>query len=381
MSVINQVLNQLEQRGAHHAARQPLVHAVSRTRRDFIVPVLAIVFALTTGVAAWQWMLPSKSAADVEVVAAQGGISPSADEPENFMSAQPSIATDRASASDVMATETTGEPLVLTSKLSLELSSLPLPASLRYGSDHVVRPDSGNPIENSSPASNPEKVAQVPTSRPKSASSTTANSKAVASTSGNTAPIKQVSSKQRADAEFLRAVGLMQQGRIAGAISGYEATLRLEAGHEAARQALVALLLEGKRSADAEKVLQEGLNGTPEHTGFTMLLARLQVERGALAQAISTLEKSLPLADEQVDYRAFLAALLQRQNRNEEASQHYRIVLQHSPNNGIWLMGYGISLQALQRNVEAKEAFQRAFDTKTLTPELQAFVQQKLKEL
>jgi len=44
-------------------------------------------------------------------------------------------------------------------------------------------------------------------------------------------------------------------------------------------------------------------------------------------------------------------------------------------------MGYGISLQAIQRNAEAKEAFQRALDTRTLAPGLQQFVQQKLKGL
>ena len=193
--------------------------------------------------------------------------------------------------------------------------------------------------------------------------------------------MKQVSTEQRADAEFRRAASLMQQGHTADAMTGFEAALHLDAGHEAARQALVALLLEGKRNADAEKVLLDGLNSKPEHTGFTMLLARLQVERGALEQATATLEKSLPFADTQADYQAFLAALLQRQNRNDEAIAHYQIVLQHAPDNGVWLMGYGISLQAVQRNAEAKDAFKRALDTKTLSPELQAFVQTKIKGL
>jgi MSHA biogenesis protein MshN len=44
-------------------------------------------------------------------------------------------------------------------------------------------------------------------------------------------------------------------------------------------------------------------------------------------------------------------------------------------------MGYGLSLQAKQRNADAKEAFKRALDTQTLSPDLQAFVQTKIKEL
>ena len=44
-------------------------------------------------------------------------------------------------------------------------------------------------------------------------------------------------------------------------------------------------------------------------------------------------------------------------------------------------MGMGISLQALQRNEEARDAYQRALATNSLNAQLQGFVQQKLKEL
>jgi MSHA biogenesis protein MshN len=44
-------------------------------------------------------------------------------------------------------------------------------------------------------------------------------------------------------------------------------------------------------------------------------------------------------------------------------------------------MGLGISLQAENRLQEAKEAFSRAKMSNTLTPELQAFVDQKLAQL
>ncbi len=193
--------------------------------------------------------------------------------------------------------------------------------------------------------------------------------------------MKRVSPAQHAEAEFRKAVSLMQQGHIADAIAGYEAALRLDAGHDAARQALVALLLENRRGADAGRVLQDRLKSRPEHTGFAMLLARLQVEQGAVGQATATLERSLPYADSQADYQAFFAALLQRQNRHKEAATHYQMALQLAPDNGIWLMGYGISLQAVQRTDDARDVFRRALESGTLNPELQAFVQQRLKGL
>ena len=111
-----------------------------------------------------------------------------------------------------------------------------------------------------------------------------------------------------------------------------------------------------------------------------MLLARLQVEHGEVEQATATMEKLLPYADSQADFQAFFAALLQRQHRHKEAITHYQIALQLVPNNGVWMMGYGISLQAAQRTDDARNAFRRALDSKTLKPELQAFVKQKLNE-
>ncbi|MBI5626036.1 MAG: tetratricopeptide repeat protein [Nitrosomonadales bacterium] len=384
MSVINQVLNQLERRGAHTAAEQPMVRAVLHTRRNFTMPLLLIALALIAGIAAWQWVSSYKPAVMAVSVAQKADSSPSSYELEKLIPQKQSDAA--AAALGDLAGDPPDEPPAPASRLSFELSSLPLPSTLRHDSGQAASIGSGqvlNSSSNSNPAANPVPAGKLGTGKPvlppNQIPATTA--KIAAQAAADAVPMKQVSSSQRADAEFRLATVLTQQGQIADAIAGYEAALRLDASHEAARQALVALLLEEKRNADAEKVLLEGLNNKPEQTGFTMLLARLQVERGALDQAIATLEKSLPFAETQADYRAFLAALLQRQNRNEEAIAHYQIVLQHAPDNGVWLMGYGISLQALQRNAEAKVAFKRALDTQTLSPELQAFVQAKIKGL
>ncbi len=193
-----------------------------------------------------------------------------------------------------------------------------------------------------------------------------------------TLPIKQVSSAQLAEAEFNKAITAMQQGRVAEAIAGYETVLSLDPKHDTARQTLVALLLENRRHNDAERVLQDGVRHNP--AAFAMLLARVQIERNALIEAVLTLEKSLPYAEKQADYQAFLAALQQRQDRHADAIIHYQLALQQAPNNGIWLMGLGISLQAVQRPIEAKTAFQRALNSTGLTPELRTFIQQRLRE-
>lgn len=215
---------------------------------------------------------------------------------------------------------------------------------------------------------------------------------AVAQSAANPAPVNvtasgvskqqtQITPQQQAENEFRKAYQLMQQGQANAAISGYEAALQLDAGHLMARQTLVRLLLENKRNTDAERVLQEGLQFDSRQHSLAMLLARMQVGRNELAQALDTMQKSLPYAEKQADYQAFIAALLQRQNRHLEAIGYFQNALQLSPQSGVWLMGLGISLRAEQRNAEARDAFNRALETRTLSAELQSFVTKQLQEL
>ena len=377
MSVINQVLNQLEQRGAPSAPEQTMVRAVPPVRRKSAMPLLMLGLVLAIGVAAWQWMQARKPAAPaVSAVRYQPikmAVAPASAVPVE----EPSVA----------------ETLLPASRLSFELSSVPLPSSLREFKNNTALNRVEGLAENSVSSARQHESVQVlpradtsvirPAREASSLLTQTASSdaKAAAQPVSSVSPMKQVSPAQHADAESRKAVALMQQGRIADALVSYEAALRLDPGHDEARQAWVALLLEGKRGADAERVLQDGLGVKPGHTGFAMLLARLQVERGAVEQATATLEKTLPYADQQAGYQAFFAALLQRQNRHKEAITHYQIALQLAPDNGIWLMGYGISLQAVQRTDDARVAFRRALDSKTLSPELQEFVQMKIKGL
>jgi MSHA biogenesis protein MshN len=193
--------------------------------------------------------------------------------------------------------------------------------------------------------------------------------------------VKEISPQQRAENEFRKAIPLIQQGRPAEAIAGLELALQLDPQHAAARQTLVGVLLDSKRQDEAMRRTREGLSIEPAQPGLAMILARLQVEKGELRPAIDTLQRTLPYAADRPDYLAFLAALLQRDGRNKEAAEHYVHALQRSPQNGIWWMGLGISLQADSRWDEAQEAFSRAKASKSLSPELLAFVESKLKQL
>jgi MSHA biogenesis protein MshN len=193
------------------------------------------------------------------------------------------------------------------------------------------------------------------------------------------APGRDQNVSQRAEADYRRALASMQDGRMGETIAFLESALRIDPGHEAARQTLVGLLIEGKRPDDAIRQLQLGLTQDPRQPALAMLLARLQIERGG--SGIETLTRTLPYVGANPDYHAFLAGALQRQQRHREAAAEYLAALRAAPANGVWWMGMGISLQAEKRNDEALEAFRKAQGSGVLSADLLAFVERQIRQL
>ena len=193
--------------------------------------------------------------------------------------------------------------------------------------------------------------------------------------------IRQVSARELADNEYRKAAGSLHQGRTQEALEGFRAAISSYPGHHGARQALVALLVESKANAEAERLLHEGIKLAPEQIGFAMTLARLQLDRGDGPGAIGTLQGSLAHAQGSPDYAAFLAALLQRQSRHDEAVEQFQFALKARPASGVWWLGLAVSLQAMNRGLEAQDAYRRAKTSNNLNPELTAYADQQLRQL
>ena len=187
--------------------------------------------------------------------------------------------------------------------------------------------------------------------------------------------------RDRAAAEFRRAVSFVNQGRIAEGMETFRAALAFDPTYEVARQTQVSLLLEAKRMDEAASVLQEGISLDPANAAFVMLLARSLVERNDVGGALALLQQHAPAAAGNADYHAFAAALYQRLGRHGEAVNEYGAALRVAPASGVWWVGLGISQEAQQRAAEAADSFRRAKETGTLSTELAGFVDRRLKAL
>ena len=193
-----------------------------------------------------------------------------------------------------------------------------------------------------------------------------------------------ITPRERAESEFRRAMSQVNQGRMAEGMEGLRATLAADPAYELARQTLIALLLETKRTDEAAGLLQAGLALNPANIGYAMLLARIHVERGDPGSALALLQKFETTARSSVadaEYRAFVAALYQRLGRHIESVEQYKGALRLTPGMGAWWVGLGISQEALSRPKDAAESFRRAKGTGNLNAELVAYVERRLQQL
>jgi len=197
---------------------------------------------------------------------------------------------------------------------------------------------------------------------------------------GDGVVLRELTPKQASENSYRRALAALQEGRVSAALADLDKAVELDPRNDAARQTYVSLLMENGRNDDAIRQLRLALGIDPRQPGLAIILARLQLEKGGPA-ALETLMKTLPYAGDSPVYNAYLAGVLQREQRHAEAAEHYRIALQQSPQNAVWWIGLAISLQADQHLPEAREAYNRARSGSGLTPELRGFVDRELAKL
>ncbi len=191
--------------------------------------------------------------------------------------------------------------------------------------------------------------------------------------------VRAPTARERANTEYAKAITQMNQGRTEQAAAGFRLALREDPGWSPPRQALLGLLLEQKRYDEAQEMLRQTLAENEAQPEIAMQLARIQVERKDLKGAAETLQRSAAQAANNADYQALNGAVLQRLGRHRAAATAYQAALSMQPQNSLWWMGLGISLEADGNAAEARQAFIRARDSRNLTADLAAFVEQKLR--
>jgi len=331
MSVINQVLKDLDRQGANASTPSGVI-AVNQ--QDVAAPrwPWLLIGAAGLAAAAW-WFWPGASVPRVAVPATPVENSPQ---------------------------------LQLTRQLS------PLPESAPAAANQ------SRPALASRPAP-PTAVAVIPTAKPQLDTRLPEPRPSEIAKPTVAKEIKPPTPQVQAEDAFRQAGRLLEQGHNSEAQERLEYALRLDTNHAGARQSLVALVLEGGDSARAEALLREGLTLHPNETWYPRSLAQLHLQRGDTAQAVAILKAGLNKRADAANWGLY-ASTLAKLGKPEDAAQAYREALRLNSGQGNWWIGLAVALEQTGGNAEAGAAYQRALQTR-LSAELREFAQQKVREL
>jgi MSHA biogenesis protein MshN len=414
VSVINRVLQDLEQRHAdgskaHGTSGQ--VRAVERpqTSGGRTRALIGIAAVVAVGAGAWAWfgaeMAGTTTAPGIAVppppmstatpaptptpMPTPAAVAPAPPVPVSAMPAEPAPPPDvrpdasRAPAPAVVQPPSAASPAGASARPTAaadgarpapQPSAAASPAGARHDRASRARPvdPRREPLTATPVARGPEPAATSPAAEPVIAADP------AASTSG---PVEKrdrpASDAERAESLFRQATLALQQGRTHEAEARYAQAVAADPRHAGARQGLIGLMLESRRTAEAEQLARSGLELLPKQTGWALVAARLQADRGDTAGAVATLITHEDPARVGGDWYALRAGLQQRLGRHAEAADAWRAAIVAGPLRPAWYVGLGISLRELGRRDDARAAFERAAETDGLAADLRDYARRQ----
>ena len=173
----------------------------------------------------------------------------------------------------------------------------------------------------------------------------------------------------------------MNRGDLGTAEYKFRQVLAAEPDASQASIYLFTVLQEQGRVDAADTVLVAGLETGSDSAPLAKLYARSLLDRGQATLALQVLEAYRPALNEDSEYAALLAALLQKAFRHQDAAQIYEQLLTLDRRAGDWWVGLGIAQDGLGRPGDALYAFQQARGTSRISAALADYTDQRIAEL
>lgn len=192
--------------------------------------------------------------------------------------------------------------------------------------------------------------------------------------------VRTLTSTEQAQQAFEQGASALRQEQHRRAEGLLREALALQPGHSQARLALASLQLRLQRPDEALALLAAGLALEPQSVELARLHGHLLLQQDRLQEARRVLETAAPGAGQRADFQALLGTLYQRLGDHEQAVNHYRQALGLQPDQGLWWMGLGVSLEQTHQGSAARDAFRTALGY-PLSPALQQYIQGRLTAL
>jgi Flp pilus assembly protein TadD len=192
-------------------------------------------------------------------------------------------------------------------------------------------------------------------------------------------PVKTQTPAEQADALYRRA----KTGKSPSAINALlHDALQLNPSHLDARTLFLQTLL--KAHANPEEIadfVQDSLQLFPDNLLFVKTQAHLYAQQKNFAAATNTLEQINPDSVDDTTYLSLLAAGYQQQQRFPPAERIYQRLTQQQPEKAEHWLGLAICQDKLNQTQAAAQAYQQALDKNTLNADVVNYIKQRLSAL
>ncbi|WP_286234684.1 tetratricopeptide repeat protein [Thalassotalea sediminis] len=158
-----------------------------------------------------------------------------------------------------------------------------------------------------------------------------------------------------------------------------EEILLIQPEHHSSRKQLAALWFGRQDMRAALNLLSQGIALAPNYLEFRMMQARIYLKEGLHKKALASL---MPVAHtDDVAFQSFLATIAQQAGENKQASTAYERLTQLQPTQGKWWLGYAVALDRDGEFSHAKQAYLKASATDDISESTRQFIRQRLSEL
>lgn len=346
MSVINQMLRELDARGAV-VSDAPVAHTRLPAKKNHLnLPVAAGLLAVAAGGAGY-WVLMGVS-----------------DKPIPPASVVP------VSQNAVPATRVIAPPVEQSASQSPRVEPVGVTEKNKVSAIPRIQMATSLPMDTPLAALKPEPSSQQPPAVPAQLQAESVEIKK-STVIKNLAVLTPEAEAQQLyeDAQNLR-----RAGKSEAAAGKLQQALERDPGMRPARLQLAGLLQGSGQPDAALRVLKAGYEQQPNDT-LAIAVGRMLADQGQRDEALIWLERGragLRPAD-----FALMGALLSQTQRFDESARAYQRALAADPDQGGWLLGLGLALEALGRMDEARETYRKALEDGEFKPEVIDFLQKK----
>jgi MSHA biogenesis protein MshN len=404
MSLINDMLRELDQRGA--AVPLPAGAAParrSRRRRPGLVIALLAALLLLPALA---WLLvqrlPTPPAADSAGAGIETPMPGSADAvaAEPLATVAPVSVVEPAAPSSPLPADPAADPPSSDWQQVL-IAAPPIAGSARRPVSVEPAPVDPEPVQPVPAPSRPEPItpttaarprAPVPATRPVASIDPTADIAPPTAEPGSPSERpSRLSIQRRPDSDaspdtvanelIHQAQTELTAGRSDAALHLLQLALARVPTHHRARLMLADLHSGLGRVDAAIGVLDAGLALDPQHPLLAERLGRLLLQQGDPLRAATVLATALPPLAEQPGHHALLALAWQQAGQPAQAARRYDALLGHDPQVGAWWLGLALARDGLGDTAAARDAFRQAERVGGLDGGVLRYVRQRIHEL